>query len=30
MNKRIYLGMLILVISKTLMYEFWCDDIKPK
>ena len=30
MNKRIYLGMLILDISKTLMYEFWYDDIKPK
>ena len=30
MNKPIYLGMLILDISKTLMYEFWYDDIKPK
>ena len=30
MNKRIYLGILILDISKTLMYEFWYDDIKPK
>ena len=30
MNKPIYLGMSILDISKTLMYEFWCDCIKPK
>ena len=30
MNMRIYLVMLILDISKTLMYEFWYDDIKPK
>ena len=30
MNKLIYLGMSILVISKTLMYEFWYDYIKPK
>ena len=30
MNKAIYLGMSILVISKTLMYEFWHDYIKPK
>ena len=30
MNKPIYLGMSILDISKTLMYEFWCDYIKPK
>ena len=28
MNKPIYLGMSILGISKTLMYEFWCDYIK--
>ena len=28
MNKPIYLGMSILDISKTLMYEFWCDYIK--
>ena len=30
MNKPIYLGLSILGISKTLMYEFWYDYIKPK
>ena len=30
LNKPIYLGLLILEISKTLMYEFWYDCIKPK
>ena len=30
MNKPVYLGMLILDISKTLMYEFWYYYIKPK
>ena len=30
MNKLIYLGMSILDTSKTLMYEFWYDYIKPK
>ena len=30
MNKPIYLGLPILEISKTLMYEFWCDYMKPK
>ena len=30
MNKPIYLGMSILDINKTLMYEFWYDYIKPK
>ena len=30
MNKHLYLGMSILSISKTLMWEFWCDYIKPK
>ena len=29
-NKPVYLGMSILAISKTLMYEFWYDYIKPK
>ena len=29
MNKPIYLGQAILDISKTLMYEFWYDYIKP-
>ena len=30
MNKPIYLGLSILAISKTLMYEFWYDYMKPK
>ena len=30
MNKPVYLGMSILNISKTLMYEFWHDYLKPK
>ena len=30
MNKFIYLGISVLDISKTLMYEFWYDYIKPK
>ena len=30
MNKPFYLGMSILDIIKTLMYEFWYDYIKPK
>ena len=29
-NKPIYLGLSILEISKTLMYEFWYDYKKPK
>ena len=29
-NNPVYLGMSILGISKTLMFEFWCDYIKPK
>ena len=30
MNKPVYLGFSILEVSKTLMYEFWCDYIKPR
>ena len=30
MNKPVYLGMSVLDISRTLMYEFWYDYIKPK
>ena len=30
MSKSAYLGLSILEISKTLMYEFWYDYIKPK
>ena len=30
MNKPVYLGLSILGISKTLMYEFWYDYMKPK
>ena len=30
MNKPVYLGMLILDISKSLMYKCWYDYIKPK
>ena len=30
MNKTVYLGLLILDRSKTVMYEFWYDYIKPK
>ena len=30
MNKPIYLGQAILDISKTLMYEFWCDYLQSK
>ena len=30
MNKPVYLGLSILGISKTLMYVFWYDYVKPK
>ena len=30
MNKPVYLGLLILEISKTLMHEFWYDYMIPK
>ena len=30
MNKPVFLGLSILEISKTLMYEFWYDYMKPK
>ena len=30
MNKPLHIGMTILDISKTLMYKFWYDYIKPK
>ena len=30
MNKPVYLGLSVLETSKTLMYEFWYDYMKPK
>ena len=30
MNKPVYVGQAVLDLSKTLMYEFWYDYIKPK
>ena len=30
MNKPVYLGLPVLDISKTLMYEFWYHYLKPK
>ena len=30
MNEPVYLGLTILDLSKTAMYEFWYDYIKPK
>ena len=30
MNKPVVLGLSVLEISNTLMYEFWYDYIKPK
>ena len=29
-NKGVHLGLSILQLSKTLMYEFWYDYVKPK
>ena len=29
MNKRIYVGQVVLDLSKTLMFEFWYDHLKP-
>ena len=30
MNKSVYLGLSMLELSKTVMYEFWFDYVKPK
>ena len=30
MNKSVYLGLSILGLGKTVMYEFWYDYVKPK
>ena len=30
MNKLVYLGLSILDLGKTVMYEFWSDYVKPK
>ena len=30
MNKLVYLGLSILDLSKTVMYEFWYEYVKPK
>ena len=30
MNKPVYLGLSLLALSKTIMYEFWYDCVKPK
>ena len=30
MNKPVYLGLLMLDLSKILIYEFWYDYVKPK
>ena len=30
MNKPVYLGLSILELNKTLMYQFWYDYVKPK
>ena len=30
MNNQVYLGLSILDLGKTVMYEFWYDYLKPK
>ena len=30
MNKSVYLGLSILELSKTVMYELWYDYVKPR
>ena len=30
MNKPVYLGLSISDLSKTVIYEFWCDHVKSK
>ena len=30
MNKRAYLGLSVIALSKILTYEFWYDYVKPK
>ena len=30
MNKPVYLGLSILYLSKTVIYEFWYENVKPK
>ena len=30
MNKPVYLGLSMLDVSKTVMYELWYDYVKPK
>ena len=30
MNQSVYLGLSILDLSKTVMYEFWYDYVRPK
>ena len=29
-SKPVYLGLSILELSKIVMYQFWCDYVKPK
>ena len=30
MNKLVHLGLSVLELSRTVMYEFYCDNVKPK